>query len=464
MHHAAGGVDFAEHLVRGEFDLVIAERHLDWGDGLRVLDAVKSFYPDRPAVLLTRQPDPELVSQAVALDLDALLPKTAAGYARLPALVEELLERRAAGSRAEQARRRLTENLPVGVFSLSAAAGITRANPALAALLGCRDPAELWGEPLESFLADEEERRRLRTAVAAGEALPGSEVRLARRDGSGAWARLTAWPVGPRPPAAAARPDDAGEIHYDGTLEDISAYRRAGEELSRRAAALDRSNAELQGFADVVAHDLQAPLARIDRYARLLDQRAAEDLTEAGRGYLQQLTEAGVQMQQMLEAILDYARVSSRGREFEEVDLEAVLAEVIENLGGEVEASGGVVTHDPLPAVRADPAQMLRLLQNLVGNALKFRRGPAPKVHLSAGEEDGFWRLRVRDDGIGIPAAERQRVFKMFERLHGDSDYPGSGVGLTICKRIVERHGGTIAVEDSPGGGSTFVVTLPRDP
>ena len=452
VDEAADGVAFADRLARGQFDLLIVADRLGWGEGLRVVEVSKSLYPDRPVVVLARDLIPELLSEGVTAGVDALLPKTNAGYLHLPRTVARLFARLPEGEAGEAARRRLTENLPVGVFAVTPAGGIARANPALAAILGCEDPADLWGEDLGRFLADPGDRELWRRALAAGQKLAGVEVRVARRGGAPSWARLNAWPV----PSAGSEPRI-----LDGTLEDISAYKQAEEELSRRAQDLDRTNAELRDFAHVVSHDLQAPLARIEGYARLLAERLKVEPDEVARGHLDHLTGATERLQTMLGAILEYARVDTRAEPPQPVAMESVLAEVLENLRGEIEGSGAEVTHDPLPELVADRTQMLLLFQNLIGNGLKFRRRQPPAIHLSAAQTERGWEIAVADNGIGIPAGDRRRIFGMFERLNPDSEFPGSGVGLAIAKRIAERHGGSIQVESTPGAGSTFTVFLP---
>jgi light-regulated signal transduction histidine kinase (bacteriophytochrome) len=233
-------------------------------------------------------------------------------------------------------------------------------------------------------------------------------------------------------------------------------------EPAPRAVPPGRAAAELRDFAHVVSHDLQAPLGRIDRYARLLAESLGERLGAIPRGHLEQLRRSAEQMQAMLDAILEYARVESRGGSFERVDLEAVLDQVREVLGSELEGSGAVLANEPLPTVEADRSQMVRLFQNLIANAVKFRGGEPPSIRVAAQENGDGWDLLVIDNGIGIPAADQERVFGMFERLHSESEIPGSGVGLAICKRIAERHGGSIRVESGPGRGSTFIVHLPH--
>jgi len=168
-----------------------------------------------------------------------------------------------------------------------------------------------------------------------------------------------------------------------------------------------------------------------------------------------------MRMQALISALLDYSRVGTRVGEFIELDLEVVLADVLAILRGAFEETGAIVTHDPLPCMRGDRVQIGQLIQNLIGNAMKFHGNLPPRVHVSAARQDGAWQISVMDHGIGIEPEYVERVFVIFERLHGPEEYPGTGIGLAICKRIVERHGGRIWVEPTPGNGATFCFTLP---
>lgn len=167
-------------------------------------------------------------------------------------------------------------------------------------------------------------------------------------------------------------------------------------------------------------------------------------------------------MQRLINDLLAYSRVGTRTRELKEVNLETVLAESIANLGAAVADAHAQISHDPLPTLPGDYGQLVQLLQNLVGNAIKFHGDEPPKIHVGAAQDRGGWRITVRDNGIGIDAQYFERIFVIFQRLHARETYPGTGIGLAICKKIVERHGGKIWVESTPGSGSTISFTLPR--
>ena len=232
-------------------------------------------------------------------------------------------------------------------------------------------------------------------------------------------------------------------------------------ELQRRTDELARSNAELEQFAYIASHDLQEPLRMVSSYVQLLERRYKSRLDEDADKFIAFATEGATRMQKLINDLLAYSRVGTRGKSFEAVDLEVVLAQVLENLHLAIKEKKAVVTHDPLPTVYGDSAQLTQVFQNLIDNAIKFRREEAPKVHISARISGDDCVCSVQDNGIGIAPEYLDRLFLLFQRLHTRKEYPGTGLGLAICKRIVERHGGRIWVESRRGEGSTFYFTLP---
>ncbi len=241
-----------------------------------------------------------------------------------------------------------------------------------------------------------------------------------------------------------------------------AALREAHDELERKAHELARSNEELQQFAYVASHDLQEPLRMISSYTQLLERRYRDKLDADANEFMDFIVDGAARMKQLIEDLLAYSRVGTRGRAFQAADSKAVLAKAVANLWGAVESSGARITHDALPAVVADPSQLVQLFQNLIGNAIKFRGQHAPAVHVSAEQTDEGWKFSVKDEGIGIDPQYFERIFLMFQRLHSKAEYPGTGIGLAICKKIVDRHGGRIWVESQPGKGSAFFFTLPN--
>jgi PAS domain S-box-containing protein len=245
-------------------------------------------------------------------------------------------------------------------------------------------------------------------------------------------------------------------------LQAEAALRDANDELERQARELMRSNAELQQFAYVASHDLQEPLRMISSYTQLLLRRYGDRFDQEAREFMDYVIDGATRMKQLIEDILAYSRVGTRTRELKPVQAGGALAKAVTNLRAAIEDGGAAVTHDALPEVAADEGQLVQLFQNLIGNALKFKGAEPPRIHVSAAEKPDGWEFAVRDNGIGIEPQYFERIFMVFQRLHSKGEYPGTGIGLAICKKVVDRHGGRIRVESQPGEGSTFYFTLPR--
>jgi PAS domain S-box-containing protein len=260
--------------------------------------------------------------------------------------------------------------------------------------------------------------------------------------------------------ASISRLEVGGTRIYTAVLRDVSERARAEDALARQAEELARSNAELEQFAYVASHDLQEPLRMVSSYTQLLARRYRDRLDDDAREFIGYAVDGVNRMQALIADLLAFSRVGNRGG-FEPTELDRVLGRALANLQAAVEETGASVSADPLPTVVGDPVQLGQLLQNLVGNAVKFRGESPPRVHVSAERVGGEWRLGVHDNGIGIEPEYAERIFVIFQRLHGRDEYPGTGIGLAICKKIVERHGGRIWVESRPGRGSTFYFTLP---
>jgi light-regulated signal transduction histidine kinase (bacteriophytochrome) len=217
----------------------------------------------------------------------------------------------------------------------------------------------------------------------------------------------------------------------------------------------------LEQFAQVTSHDLQEPLRMVASYTQLLASRYGGKLDADADEFIGYAIDGVRRMQRLIRDVLDYSRVGTQGVQLKPTDCGAVLVRAISGLEPTIAETRSQVTFDPLPVATADETQLLQLFQNLIGNAIKFRSDQPPHVHVSAKTEDNTCTISVRDNGIGIDPQDAERVFVIFQRLHGPMDYPGSGIGLAICKKIVERHGGRIWVESQAGAGSTFHFTLP---
>ncbi|MFZ5917281.1 MAG: ATP-binding protein [Chloroflexota bacterium] len=241
-----------------------------------------------------------------------------------------------------------------------------------------------------------------------------------------------------------------------------AARQRAEESLARRTQELERSNRELEQFAYVASHDLQEPLRMVSSYTQLIARRYRGQLDADADEFIAFAVDGANRMQQLIQDLLSYSRVNTRGQPFAATDCHTVLGQVRVNLSAAIAESGALVTNDELPVVMADQGQVVQLFQNLIGNAIKFHKpGEPPRVHVSAQKTSEVWTFSVRDNGIGIEPQYHERIFVIFQRLHAREEYPGTGIGLAICKRIVERHGGRMWVESELGEGATFYFTLP---
>lgn len=250
------------------------------------------------------------------------------------------------------------------------------------------------------------------------------------------------------------------------------ALRQANEELELRIQArtaelvqanaeLVRSNQELEQFAYVASHDLREPLRKIKSYTDLLVKRYQGQLDDKADKYIAHITDGATRMQVLITDLLIYSRVTRGELSLEPTDLGAVLNQALIDLSITIQQSNALIATDPLPTVKANPSQMGQLLQNLITNAIKFRASQPPQIQIKAALHEQFWTISVQDNGIGIESQYAERIFVIFQRLHTKDKYPGTGIGLAICKRIVERHGGRIWVESELGRGTTFFFTLP---
>jgi light-regulated signal transduction histidine kinase (bacteriophytochrome) len=287
--------------------------------------------------------------------------------------------------------------------------------------------------------------------VAAGEAIDGLVWRMTRSDGG---ERSILWTAHGVP----------GDDCFYLAGKDITEGQRMEDELARRAERLERTNAELQDFAYIASHDLAEPLRMITSYLELLQRRYEGQLDDTADEFIGYAVGGAVRMKALIDDLLTYSRVGTHDIKRVDVDLGELLDAVLLGIERAVADAGAVIERaEPLAPLPGDATQMSQLLQNLLLNAVKFHApGQAPRVHVSCAEEDGGVRLSVADDGIGISAKHHERIFKMFARLHGRDEYEGTGVGLAVCRRITDRHGGRIWLDSSPGGGSVFHVWLPR--
>jgi chemotaxis family two-component system sensor kinase Cph1 len=303
-------------------------------------------------------------------------------------------------------------------------------------------PADLAAQ----CLADEQH------LMATGEPLIGKLEIQRAPDGTDRWLSTTKVPI---------RDQDGEVIGVAGISRDVSDRIQFEERLRSTAEELARSNEELQQFAYVASHDLQEPLRMVASYTQLLARRYRDRLDQDGLDFINYAVDGATRMQGLIQDLLAYSRVGTRAGAFEPTQLTAAVDRALANLHAAIQETGAEITRDPLPQVMGDVSQLTQLFQNLLGNAIKFRGAETPRIHVSAKRTGSEWTVSVKDNGIGIEPQYAERIFVIFQRLHGKGEYPGTGIGLAICKKIVARHGGRIWVESTPGEGAEVLFTLP---
>ncbi|MGZ7116605.1 MAG: PAS domain-containing sensor histidine kinase, partial [Methanobacterium sp.] len=261
--------------------------------------------------------------------------------------------------------------------------------------------------------------------------------------------------------ASVYRDESSEVIGVFAAARDITERKKAENMLKLKLEELARSNAELEQFAYVSSHDLQEPLRMIGSYLQLLQRKYEGELDDKADKYINFAVDGANRMQNLINDLLAFSRVTTQAREFEPTDCELILNQVLSNLEISIKENKAIIFHDHLPEVMSDSTQLAQVFQNLINNAIKFRSEKAPKIYISAKQNDNQWLFAVKDNGIGIDSKHLERIFEVFKRLHKRREYPGTGIGLSICKKIIERHGGHIWVESELGKGSTFYFTIP---
>jgi len=334
---------------------------------------------------------------------------------------------------------------PVGYFTISEQGLILEANLTAAKLLGVAR-GTLVKQPLSRFILPEDQdvHYRHRRQLFETGAPQVWELRLARKDAAHFWARVE----------ATTAQDDDGAVVCRAVVSDIAERKRAEE-------ALKTINEDLRNFAYALTHDLREPLRMVVNFTQLLAKERQGKLGEDADQYISYSVEGALRIEALLKALFDYWEVTERGgKSLSPVDCNHELSQTLLNLQTAIQQSGATVTSDPLPTVLAEDAMLVQVFQNLISNSIKYRGETAPRIHISAVRTAEGWLFSVRDNGIGIDPDNAEFVFAMFKRLHG-KEIPGTGIGLALCKKVVERRGGRIWVESAVGRGATFKFTIP---
>ena len=373
------------------------------------------------------------------------------------ALQGKIVAAQSAEQAAHDRLRAMLDNMPIGVAVLSPERVLIEVNPQFRTIFGMETP-DLQGKPSRVLYGDGEQHEEL-GRIAYPIMLAGGtfrdDVLMARQDGSAVWVRLTGHLVKTSAPS----------IGIIWTAEDISERHESEELLKAQTADLARSNAELETFAYAASHDLRQPLRQVASYVSLLERGYQEKLDDEAREYISFARSACERMDTLIVDLLGYARIGRSGREPAPVSMAEASAEAIENLAAAIaECDAEIILDvpDALPSVMGDRSELMRLMQNIIGNAIKYRApGRRPKVEISGQCEEGWLHLSVADNGIGIAPEYFEKIFGIFQRLHSRADYEGTGIGLAVCKKIAEHHGGSIHVESGKDGGVTFQLSLP---
>jgi PAS domain S-box-containing protein len=375
------------------------------------------------------------------------------------ATVRDATDRRIAEQKmatSEAMFRALYDQAPDGIVAVDRDGRIVQVNRMVETMFGY-ELGELPGRPIEVLVPERfraahvGQRRSYSEQPRTRPMGEGRDLFAARKDGTEFPVDILLSPV-----------QVPGTEMVISVVRDVTERKRAEREAKERAEQLARSNRELEQFAYVASHDLQEPLRAVAASCQVLEKRLAGKLEGDTGEFLGFAIDGAKRMQELISDLLAYSRVARESRELVPVDLAQVVRRVLVNLQPRIQETGAEIKVAALPTVRGDPTQLGQLLQNLLTNAMKFHGAKRPEVAVSVAEADGMWRFAVADNGIGIDAKFKDKIFVIFQRLHRREEYPGTGIGLAICKRVVERHGGEIWVESTPGAGATFHFTLPR--
>jgi PAS domain S-box-containing protein len=461
---------FEAAVTNGRYDIILSDYALPDFDGLRALEFAKQHCPDTPFIIVSGVLGEEVAIEALHLGATDYVLKTRMG--RLAPSVERAINESRSRTqrqrseaelrRLQELSRRILESTRDCIMTMDPSGSLISVNPSCAVSFelpvnaGGRKWLDLWREGDRATAAAAFETAS-RGGAQSFEALSvGAERRwwnvliTAVSDASGAPEQIVSVA---RDVTERRRAEEERQIL-------LAREKQARADAEEKARQLQQSIEDLEHFAYVASHDLKEPLRVVTMYSQLLLRRYAHLVDAEAQSWVRHIEGGTRRMIALLGDVLSYSKVVHSDDEFEVVDLDSVVEEAIRNCSVAIEESGAHVERDPLPAVPGHRGQLLQLMQNLIGNAIKYKAESAPVVNVSAERQDGHWLISVRDNGAGFDSKYSEKIFGIFKRLHGN-DYPGTGIGLAICRRVVERHHGKIWAESEPGRGSTFRFTLP---
>jgi signal transduction histidine kinase len=469
---AKGKAEFTRALAKRRPDIVLLDYNLPGFGGLAGLKLAREKYPNVPAVIVSGAIGEEVAIEAMkagATDyvLKDRLERLGPVVIRALDEAEQLERRRKAEKELEETKGRLeaiVSQMPIALLVVDTKANVTSfvneegrrlfsldTNPDRELSRNLHSSIVIYdletnGEPDHAFIQN---------AIRDGTLISNALKKVLGPNEKQFFGRVSVAPV---------RDKDGNAIAAVVMIRDVTDQVYAQRKIKSQADALARSNAELQQFAYVASHDLQEPLRMISGHLSIIEKRLKGKLDEKTEQNMWFVLDAASRMRQLIDDLLQYSRVDTREVQLGQVDMNLVVAHVTEMCEVAIQESGGRVVAGPLPVIQADEVQMTELLQNLVSNGLKFHGNDPPRVEISATEERDRWIIAVKDNGIGIDPKYQEKIFGMFTRLNARSAYPGTGIGLAVAKKIVERRGGRIWVEAQLGAGSTFSFSVPKVP
>jgi len=460
---AAGITEALSCLQKSTPHLVVADWLLPDGKGTDILPSDEN-HRLFPVVLMTSYGNEQVAVDAMKAGAVDYVMKSPSAFAEMPTIVERALrqwnlivERKRAEEKlreSEERFRTVFEQGPLGMHMAKPDYHFVVCNDAFRQLVGYSDE-ELSKMSFMDITHPEDHETDIEQAqrLIRGEmACYKMEKRIVNKNGAIRWIDFT---------RSILRGADGTPSYFLTMVEDITERKKAELVLKQTLLDLTRSNEDLEQFAYVASHDLQEPLRNVSTCVQLLEKEYRGKLSPDADRLIRYAIESAVRMKALIHDLLTYSRISTRGNAFQSTSCEETLHFAIENLNSSITQSKAIITHDPLPVITADATQIMQVFQNLISNAIKFHKQEHARVHVSASKEDDGWVFSVKDNGMGIDSQHLERIFLIFQRLHKRSDYEGTGMGLAIAKKIIERHRGRIWAESRPGIGTSFYFTIP---